>query len=82
MSIKLLSGIKYVFYLQMTARSVYIKRCICAIILMQISLFIEFYKKKTCDSIDHNVLFNKFPELVVHSLPGLIKCLHGLFCEM
>ena len=81
MSIKLLSGIKDVFYLQMTTRSVYIKRCICAIILMQISLFIDFYKK-TCDSIDHNVLFNKFHELVVHSLPGLIKCLHGLFCEM
>ena len=29
MTIKLLSGIKDVFYLQMTTRSVYIKRCVC-----------------------------------------------------
>ena len=29
MTIKLLSGIKDVFYLQMTSRSVYKKRCMC-----------------------------------------------------
>ena len=29
MTIKLLSGTKDVFYLQMTTRSVYIKRCVC-----------------------------------------------------
>ena len=29
MTIKLLSGIKDVFYLQMTTRSVYIERCVC-----------------------------------------------------
>ena len=29
MTIKLLSGIKDVFYLQMTTRSVYLKRCVC-----------------------------------------------------
>ena len=29
MSLKLLSGIKDVFYLQMTTRSVYIKLCMC-----------------------------------------------------
>ena len=33
--------------------------------------------QKACDLIEHNVLINKFHELVVHSLPGLIKCLHG-----
>ena len=29
MKIELLNGIKDVFYLQMTTRSVYIKRCLC-----------------------------------------------------
>ena len=48
MTIKLLSGIKDVFYLQMTTRSVYIKRCVCnhfneSVIIISVGKNSEFY---------------------------------------